>query len=123
MRIKQETGEIYEGKRYQALQKQVYRMGVNRSYRGFGLVIEAALMLKQDESLGSCMKVVFIDVAIKNHTSKENVERDIRTLVQAVWKYGDKEVLEEMAGKRLDKPPTCQEFVGILADYMRRKDI
>lgn len=120
MNEKEILEELYDIHQCRALQKQIYRLGVNWSYRGFGQSLEAALLLAQDESLLACMKIIYIDVAKRNRTEKRNVERDIRTFVQAIWKYGDREALEEMAGRKLEKPPTCQEFIKMLADGMRR---
>ncbi|MCI8514467.1 MAG: hypothetical protein HFI93_07520 [Lachnospiraceae bacterium] len=97
----------------------MYHLGVNRSYEGFGPAMEAAVMVRRDESLKTCMKIVYIDVAKRNKTSRENVRRNITTLVRVIWKDGNRELLEEMAGRELKEPPTCQEFIWLLADYMK----
>lgn len=121
MHEKEERNENGWAVEQERLKKRIYRLGVNRSYRGFEIALEAAFLLRRDESLKECMKRVYIDAAIRNRTSKENVERNIRTLIQTVWIYGDREELEEMAGRKLEKPPTCQEFIEMLADCMKKK--
>ncbi|MCI8514397.1 MAG: hypothetical protein HFI93_07160 [Lachnospiraceae bacterium] len=104
------------------LRTQLYHLGVNESYSGFGWVMDAAFMVSRDESLKTCMKIVYIDVAKKNKTAEENVRRDITTLIRVIWKSGNKKLLKELAGKDLEKPPRCQEFIWILADYIRREE-
>lgn len=105
------------------LQMQLYRLGANRNYEGFSLVLEAADLVNREEDRRSCMKSVYIDVARKNQTARENVRRDITTLIRAIWRSGNKRLLEEMAGRELEKPPTCREFVWILADHMKERDV
>lgn len=96
MHVKEERNENGRPAEWERLQKRMYCLGVNRSYQGFGITLEAALLLRQDESLKACMKSIYIDVAMKNRMSKGNMERNIRTLIQTIWKYGDRESLEEL---------------------------
>lgn len=115
------NGQIYDNTEQEFLQMQLYRLGVHRNYEGFVLVVEAAILVKREEERRSCMKSVYIDVAKRNHMSKDNVRRDIATLVRVIWRDGNKKLLEEMAGRELAKSPTCQEFVWLLADYIKRQ--
>ncbi|MCI8513036.1 MAG: hypothetical protein HFI93_00140 [Lachnospiraceae bacterium] len=116
METRERIQTTYDPAEWESLETLLFCLGVNWSYRGFGLALEAALMLKRDNSLKSCMKIIYIDVAKKNRTGGENVRRDITTLARVIWRDGNRERLEEMAGKRSDRPPTCREFIGILAD-------
>ncbi|MCI8513434.1 MAG: hypothetical protein HFI93_02210 [Lachnospiraceae bacterium] len=103
-------------------QRLLFHLGVNWTYRGFGSALEAAILAKRDESLKSCMKIVYIDVAKKNKTDKENVRRDITTLIRVIWENGNREFLAELAGKNLEERPTCQEFIWILANHIGKRE-
>lgn len=61
-------------------------------------------------------------MALWNQTLRENVVRNIWTLIQKIWYCGDREELMELAGRCLEKPPTCNEFIGILEDFLKRKE-
>ena len=48
------------------------------------------------------------------------VERNLRTVVQRVWRINPAG-LARMAGYPLSEPPTASDFIEILAHYLRRK--
>ena len=48
------------------------------------------------------------------------VERTVRTAVASSWKHGGRETLDQMADCHLTERPTNTEFIGIVADYIRR---
>ncbi|MCI8514600.1 MAG: hypothetical protein HFI93_08270 [Lachnospiraceae bacterium] len=101
METKERIRADYDAAEWKPLQTRLYHLGVNWTYRGFGMAMEAAMMVRRDESLGSCMKGVYIDVAKRNRTGRENVQRDIATLIRVIWEEGNRELLREMAGRVL----------------------
>ncbi|MCI8514373.1 MAG: hypothetical protein HFI93_07040 [Lachnospiraceae bacterium] len=119
MGTKERIRATYDIAEWKPLQTRLYHLGVNWTYEGFGLAMEAAIMVKRDESLKTCMKIVYIDVAKRSKNGRENVRRDITTLIRVIWKEGNRELLEEMAGRVLEKPPACQEFIWLLADVIK----
>lgn len=48
------------------------------------------------------------------------VERSVRTAVTNSWEHGGREALDQMADCHLIERPTNTEFIGIVADYIRR---
>lgn len=48
------------------------------------------------------------------------VERAVRTAVARSWEHGGRETLDQMADCHLTERPTNTEFIGIVADYIRR---
>lgn len=48
------------------------------------------------------------------------VERAVRTAVANSWERGGREALDQMADCHLTERPTNTEFIGTVADYIRR---
>lgn len=119
MEVQKELKEIYDAAEWKPLEEMLYHLGVNWGYIGFGLALESGILMEQDESLRTCMKSIYIDVARRNQMNQENVRRDITTLIHVIWRDGNQELLKKLVGRNLRRPPTCQKFIWSLADYLR----
>lgn len=51
--------------------------------------------------------------------SKSNVERDMRSLVEWCWDYGERDAIREISGRKLVVCPSVGEMVDYVAAYLR----
>lgn len=105
-----------------ATEKVLRALGVNGAYMGYYYMVYALSKVVENEMLLTYIsKGLYVEIAAKFHTTVPCVERNLRTVVQVVWNYGDREMLEEMAGKELDKRPGNSEFIDIVSGYLKEK--
>lgn len=71
------------------------------------------------EKIQLVTKNLYMQAAILFDTTPNNVERNVRTLIHACWRYPDHTLLNQLAGIVLDAPPTNSQFIDILAAYLR----
>ena len=94
------------------------QMGASSSYTGFFHTAYAVfLTIGEPRRLLLVTKWLYPDVAEYFHTSWAAVERNIRTVVDLVWK-SHPEQLSRIAGCPLEKRPSCSQFIFILAEYL-----
>lgn len=48
-----------------------------------------------------------------------SVERALRTLIRSCWVYGDRDVLNNVAGRTLTQAPSNSDFLDMLAAYIK----
>ena len=94
------------------------QMGASSSYTGFFHTAYAVfLIIGEPRRLLLVTKWLYPDVAEYFHTSWSAVERNIRTVVDLVWK-SHPEQLSRIAGYPLEKRPSSSQFIFILAEYL-----
>lgn len=103
------------------IQEILFRLGANNSYLGFLYVTHCITLVLENEEWLCRIKVPYIDTAAEYNTTTKCVERDIRTLVEAIWENGNRELLSELAGTELEQRPKNKAFIGIMADYVKRE--
>lgn len=102
--------------------KLIRRLGANSSYLGFEYLAYGISRTLNDPTLLTYIcKGLYVEIAIHFHTTLECVERDIRTVKDIIWEYGDKELLREIFGELIeeDKSPTNGKFIDGLVEYMK----
>lgn len=97
----------------------LFRIRVPANIKGFNYLRTAIIMVIEDfEKCESITKLLYPEVAKKNHTTSSRVERAIRHAIEVVWERGNTEEIEEIfLGKR--ERPTNSEFIATLADKIR----
>lgn len=50
------------------------------------------------------------------------VERALRTLINSCWVYGDREILNDVAGRTLTRAPSNSDFLDMMAAYIKNKN-
>ncbi len=101
------------------IHKTLMKLGVKQSYSGYKFVVFGILNTINDiECLKYISKSLYMDIALKYNTTWQRVERNIRTVVSAIWKTDDKEMLKTICGDRVIKKPNNKEFFIILSDYI-----
>lgn len=95
------------------------RLGVNSSYVGYEFVVYGVIWTITDsELLTYICKGLYVEIAIQFHTTVKCVERNIRTVINRIWEYGNRELLNEIFGKELYRKPKNAEFVDALVNYI-----
>ena len=100
----------------------LYRMGITAKYVGFFHASYALwLVLLQPDRLQLVTKRLYPEVAKHYGTNWKAVERNIRSVISLAWELRP-EILNRIAGERLEGPPRCVQFLSILAAYLRYGD-
>ena len=118
-----ETSRAIESITWEELQTKVllHWLGITHKYRGFYFTACAvSLCFRQPERVLLITKWLYPEVAKCYHTNCQNVERNIRTVVDAIWKHSP-EKLEQIAMRELKHRPSNSDFISILLMYIIRQ--
>ena len=96
-------------------------LGCNATYRGYHQTALACELVCKDEYLLLRVTLeLYPKVAEICGCNVDNVERNIRTIIQHAWdQYPDR--LAEIARCELKYPPTVSEFLDYLVVYIQRE--
>ena len=96
-------------------------LGLDNSYKGFRYLVYAIQLVWEDcDILTYICKGLYVEIAIRYHTTVANVERNIRTAKEVMWNNGDKDTLEAIFGSQYNlKLPANARFIDILAFYIK----
>lgn len=94
-------------------------LGVTGRLTGF---YYAVFMIEQivnaQGSVHLITKRLYPETARHFGVSPHAVERALRTVVNACWKYGDKDKLSRIARRKLTRVPSNSDFLDILSAYI-----
>ena len=95
-------------------------LGVNKSYLGYDYVVYGMLLTLKDKEYATYItKSLYLDIAKHFDTSWNCVEKNIRTVVNAVWNSENVELLELIFKKSSGaKKPTNKEFFRYMYEYI-----
>ena len=103
---------------YNASHKLLRRLGANGSYLGFYYTASAIdLVMDSGEPIYQC-KWLYGEVAKLYHTTPYCVERNIRTVVDAIWSQGNRELLVEIIPYPANAKPKNAQFIDGLVSYL-----
>lgn len=103
------------------LQAVLYSAGIYQHYYGYNYFQDAVLLaLEAPDRLQSIRKEIYFPIAKKYNTSITNVERNLRTVRDALIKNGGLEMLETLIGCPLPctKTPYPKDLICIFVEYM-----
>lgn len=101
-----------------ASHKLLRRLGANGSYLGFYYTASAIdLVMDSGEPIYQC-KWLYGEVAKLYHTTPYCVERNIRTVVDAIWSQGNRELLVEIIPYPANAKPKNAQFIDGLVSYL-----
>ena len=104
----------------QIIEDTLRQLGVGGNYIAQQRAVTAIQLAIEDEDrLLYVTKNIYLPVAQICGCKWTAVERNLRTVVQRVWRINP-EGLAQMAGYPLSEPPTASDFIEILAHYIRR---
>jgi two-component system response regulator (stage 0 sporulation protein A) len=98
-------------------------MGGSLTYRGFQYTVYGVERILQDPNLmvGIC-KGLYFDIAEYFDVEIDNVERDIRTLIGIIWDRGDRDMLNRVFGRKLERKPGNAQFLDAVTQYLILKE-
>lgn len=100
------------------------RLGFLYSYMGTDLLIDAVLICyREPNALTAVTKRVYPEIAKQEGTKWRNVERNMRTAVEACWERGNRAFLNEMAGYELRIRPSVGEIINYVVGYIRDQEL
>ena len=101
----------------------LHQLGIGKSYSGYDYILYAIELIEQDESvLTGITKVLYIDIAREFHTSDTCVERNIRKVIEVIWKHSEnnKPFIINIFGNKFGvKKPSNKEFLELLYEYVK----
>ena len=102
------------------IQKLLRNLGLNSSYKGFWQTVYAVNLAVEDPETLSCVcKGLYVDVASHFHTSIYCVERNIRTVKQIIWTFGNEDVIRQVFHcLPQNTAPSNTLFIDQLANYI-----
>lgn len=96
-------------------------LGISRRYLGYELAADAICLLVEDERSFRCIcGSLFLRVADQHHCSRQQVERNLRTVIRHAWTV-NAGGLRQLAAYPLSQEPTVSEFVEIVALFVLRE--
>ncbi len=106
---------------YHEIQRLIIRISGRPSSIGCRQLSQAVALLLQRDSFPdrSLMSDLYPQIARLNHSTTQNVARNIARAAEACWEYGDRAELERVAGRRLPEKPTPGELLFYLYQYLR----
>ena len=105
----------------------LHQLGIGKSYSGYDYILYAIELIEQNESvLTSITKILYIDIARKFHTSDTCVERNIRKVIEVIWKKSktNKTLILKIFGSQYEVyKPSNKEFLELLYEYIKSHDL
>lgn len=98
------------------------RLGAKTANRGYSYITYGIMLTLKDKScLDYITKNLYVDIAHNFNTSGSCVERDIRTVVESIWKTDDTELLMEICNSdSIPKRPPNRKFFEMMYDYFSK---
>lgn len=104
---------------YKTIQKLLRQLGADGSYAGFKYTVYGIIRTIQNPDLIIYVcKGLYADIAIKYNANINNVERNIRTIINTIWNSGNRELLNTIFGKELTSKPKNTSFIDAMSQYV-----
>ena len=87
----------------------------------FGIILGVSFALEDPTMLYSVTKTLYPAIGEAMGINSQAILRDMRGLVNWCWDFGDRDALNEVAGRKLLDKPSVGEFIDMLAGYLRRR--
>lgn len=105
----------------------LHQLGIGKSYSGYDYILYAIELIEQDESvLTGITKILYLDIAREFHTSDTCVERNIRKVIEVIWKESqtNKTLILKIFGHKFKKTkPSNKEFLELLYEYIKSHNL
>lgn len=101
----------------------IHEIGIPAHIKGYHYLRDSIMMAVEDmDVLNAITKIMYPEVAKKNHTTSSRVERAIRHAIEVAWSRGKVDMLDKMFAYTISYgkgKPTNSEFIALLADTIR----
>lgn len=105
----------------------LHQLGIGKSYKGYDYILYSLELIAHDANCLTCItKTLYIDVAQKFQTSGTCVERNIRKVIEVIWKDIEENhfYIKQIFGIRhLRTKPSNKEFLELLYEYVKSDDL
>lgn len=113
---------------YRLITKSVlHQLGIGKTYSGYDYILRSIeLIMLNEDVLTNVTKILYIDVAKEYHTSHTCVERNIRKVIEVIWKHTDEnraQIQKIFGDKHLSHKPSNKEFLELLYEYIKLQDM
>lgn len=97
------------------------RLGIRESYKGYWRVLIAVDRCLEDSSrLLAFRDNIYVYMAKQENVVWRTVEKNFRTVVKRAWAINP-ELVQEIAGYRIDWEPSVSEFISNLVTYRKKQ--
>lgn len=105
----------------------LHEIGIPAHIMGYRYLKDAVLITLQDkDAINSITKIIYPEIASKNHTTPSRVERAIRHAIEIAFTRGNSDFIASLFGYSINPntgKPTNSEFIAIISDYLRMKHL
>ncbi len=105
----------------------LHQLGISKSYSGYDYILYAFELIEQDENvLTGITKILYIEIARKFHTSHICVERNIRKVIEVIWKNHESNhtlLLKIFGCIFVESKPSNKEFLELLYAYIKSHNL
>lgn len=105
----------------------LHQLGIGKTYSGYDYILHGLNLILQDENLLNCVtKTLYIDISKEYQTSSTCVERNIRKVIEVIWKNNqeNKRLIVGIFGTRyLKTKPSNKEFLELLYEYVKSRTL
>lgn len=105
----------------------MHEIGIPAHIMGYRYLKDALLITLQDkDAINSITKVLYPEIAMKNHTTSSRVERAIRHAIEIAFTRGNSNFITSLFGYSINPntgKPTNSEFIAVISDYLRIKHL
>ncbi len=105
----------------------LHQLGIGKSYSGYNYIMYAMDLLFSDSDFLNCItKILYVEIASKYQTSSTCVERNIRKVIEIIWKNvsENEQMITCIFGVRhLKTKPTNKEFLELLYEYVNSDNV
>ncbi len=99
------------------------KLGVHKAYKGCEYIFTAiSFIAKNETSYSPITKILYVEIAKVHNTSKLCVERNIRSVIEIIWReHSDDFLIKDIFGTSyLQQRPSNMEFISLLYEYIKR---
>lgn len=98
------------------------RLGFTANYKGYRYLVEGVkLALMDPDRLLFITKGIYLEIALRHSSTAGNVERSIRTVINAVWKK-EPRLFREVISYPFSDRPSVSEFIGSITGYLSENE-
>lgn len=105
----------------------MHEIGIPAHIMGYRYLKDALLITLQDkDAINAITKVLYPEIAARNHTTSSRVERAIRHAIEVAFTRGNSEFISTLFGYSINPntgKPTNSEFIAVISDYLRIKHL
>lgn len=97
------------------------KLGITANYIGYQYLIEGiCLGLEDEKRLQGITKTIYLELALKYHSSIGSVERNMRTVINAIWRKKP-ELFKEVIKYPFDSKPSVSQMISGTVGYLSSK--